>query len=87
MRNYILMAGMVMLTACGGAPGSEKWCEKMQEQPKSQWTAEDAKTFTTHCILDSTTIGSKAWCEKLGEKDKGDWTASEAADYARHCVI
>ena len=33
------------LTACGDRVGSEKWCGKLKEKPKSDWTMEEAMTF------------------------------------------
>ncbi len=87
LSTLALAVSALLLAACEPEPGSTKWCEAMAEKPKSEWTLEDGKTYATHCIIDSTTIGSEAWCEKLEEKDKEDWTAGEAADYAKHCVI
>lgn len=80
-------ASLCLLTACSPEPGSQGWCEQKAEQNKSDWTMDDASTYASHCLLDSTTIGSKEWCNDLKEKDKGDWTANEAADFAKHCVM
>jgi hypothetical protein len=86
--NRILAIGCILfLSACSVEPGSEKWCAAKKEQPKSEWSASDAKTFATNCLLESTTIGSEKWCEDLSGKPKGEWTADEAAAYAKHCVI
>ncbi len=86
--NRLLAIGCILLlSACSVEPGSEKWCAAKKEQPKSEWSASDAKTFATNCLLESTTIGSEKWCEDLSGKPKGDWTADEAAAYAKHCVI
>ena len=75
------------LGACSVEPGSEKWCESKKEQPKSEWSMDDAATYAKHCLLDSSTVGSKDWCENLADKPKGEWTADEAASYAKHCVL
>jgi hypothetical protein len=75
------------VAACSAEPGSERWCEAKKEQPKSEWSLEDATTFASHCLIDSLTVGSEAWCENLKEKPKGDWTADEAASFAKYCVI
>ena len=77
----------LLLLACAPEPGSEGWCEAKKEQPKKEWSMEDAGTFTKHCIVDSLTIGSEEWCEKLADKPKGEWTGDESASYARHCVL
>lgn len=71
------------ITACDRV-GSDGWCEKLKEKPKSQWTMEEAGDYTKYCVLG---VDPNNWCEKMDKKDKGDWTASEAADYAKNCVI
>ncbi len=76
-----------LLAACSEEPGSEAWCESKKAQSKAEWSADDALTFATRCVVDSQTIGSEFWCSDLKEKPKGDWTASEAADFARYCVL
>lgn len=87
MNRFLVISCILLLTACSVEPGSEKWCAAKKEQPKSEWTGEDAKTYAKSCLLESTTIGSEKWCEDLAEKPKGEWTADEAAGYAKHCVI
>ena len=86
--KYLLVVGSaLLLSACSVEPGSEKWCAAKKEQPKSEWTGSDAKTFAAKCLLESTTIGSEKWCEDLKAKDKGEWTADEAKGYAKNCVM
>ena len=87
MKYLIVATAVVLLAACSTDPGSEAWCKAKKEQPKGEWTTDDAMVFAKHCLLDSQTIGSKDWCANLDEKDKSDWTAGEAADYAKHCVM
>ncbi|TXS93956.1 DUF3012 domain-containing protein [Parahaliea maris] len=89
MRNWrvLLLAGGLSLAGCSNEPGSEGWCEDKKAQSKSEWTADDAVTFASHCVFEGTTVGSEAWCEALAEKPKGDWSSNEAADYAKHCVF
>ncbi|PSW20846.1 DUF3012 domain-containing protein [Photobacterium sanctipauli] len=41
------------VTACTEEVGSEKWCEGMKEKPKGDWTANEAKDFTQHCLFKS----------------------------------
>ncbi len=78
---------LFLLAGCDPEPGSERWCEQKKEQPKSQWSMDDATTFASRCLIDDLTIGSEAWCENLQAKPKGEWTADEASSYARHCVM
>lgn len=82
-----LITAAVLCSACSPEPGSQNWCEDKKAQPKSEWSSEDAMTFTKHCLLEGSTIGSEKWCEDLAEKPKGEWSANEATDYAKHCVI
>jgi len=86
-RSLAMVSLTVVLAACTAEPGSERWCEQKKEQPKSEWSMEDAKTFAAHCLIEDLTIGSKEWCENLKDKPKGDWTADEAASFAKHCVM
>lgn len=72
-----------LLAACDRV-GSEAWCEKQGQLPKTQWTLEDAGNYTKYCVLG---LDSEKWCEELEGKPKGDWTANEAAEYAENCII
>jgi len=87
MKIILLTIGIVLLSACSVEPGSEQWCEAKKEQSKSEWSANDAKTYTMKCLIDGMAIGSEEWCEKLSEKPKGEWTGDEASSYAKHCVL
>ena len=87
MKKLLLLSSALLLTACAAEPGSEKWCEAKKEQPKSEWTMDDAGIFTKNCIIDGMEVGSEKWCEDLAGKPKGDWSASEASSYAKHCVM
>jgi len=35
---------------CSAEPGTKAWCDNMKQKEKGKWTAEDAGTFTKHCI-------------------------------------
>lgn len=48
----LLALFVVSLTACAPEVGSEKWCAKMKEKPKSDWTASEAGDYTKHCVFD-----------------------------------
>ena len=86
-RVLFLMIAIPFLFACTAEPGSEGWCKAKKEQPKTEWSMEDAGIFTKHCIINSATIGSEKWCENLKQKPKGEWTADESASYAKHCIL
>ena len=87
LHRIIIVCCIALLGACGGGPGTEKWCAEKKAQPKGEWSMEDAKTYAAKCVVESTTIGSEAWCEKMKAKDKGDLTMEEAADITKHCII
>ena len=40
------------LSACAPEVGSEKWCAKMKEKPKSDWTASEAGDYAKHCVFE-----------------------------------
>ena len=83
----VVLFSTMLISGCSNEPGSMAWCEAQAEQPKSEWTMDDAGTYTAHCVLDSTTIGSEEWCEDLDENNKGDWSFNNVMDYARHCLL
>jgi len=39
------------VSACTPEVGSDKWCASMKEQPKGDWTANEAGDFAKHCLL------------------------------------
>ncbi|MGD8110743.1 DUF3012 domain-containing protein [Vibrio sp. TRT 21S02] len=46
----LLLFLATQLMACTEV-GSEEWCKDMQEKPKGDWTANEAKDFAKHCIF------------------------------------
>ncbi len=40
-----------LLTACAPEVGSEKWCAGMKAKPKGDWTTNEAKDYTKHCLF------------------------------------
>ena len=87
MAMSVIAIGSAMFVGCTDKPGSAGWCEQMSGKTKSEWTGEDAKTYASHCVFESTTIGSESWCENLNETPKGEWTTQGVADYAKYCVV
>ncbi len=52
MKTLPLLAFILFtLTGCAPEVGSPKWCEKMSETPKGDWTANDAAEYTKSCVL------------------------------------
>lgn len=48
-----LLAGSFALAlgACSPEVGSNAWCEKMKERPKGEWTGNEVRDFTKHCLF------------------------------------
>lgn len=47
----VSILALTTLTACEPERGSEAWCKKMDETPKSDWTLGDAGDYTKYCVL------------------------------------
>ena len=45
----VLLVGL--FCACSPEVGSEKWCEKMEDKPKGDWSANEAADYAKHCLL------------------------------------
>jgi hypothetical protein len=39
------------LAACAPEVGTEKWCDNMDDKPKGDWTANDAKAYAQYCVM------------------------------------
>jgi len=48
----LLTIALTTMTACAPEVGSEKWCAKMKEKPKKDWTAQEAADYTKHCVFE-----------------------------------
>jgi hypothetical protein len=38
-------------TACAPDVGSERWCEKMKQTPKVDWSTREASAYGKHCLF------------------------------------
>ncbi len=45
------LGAAALLVSCEPEVGSDRWCEKMADTPKSDWSVNDAKAFAQHCIF------------------------------------
>lgn len=56
MRPFITasLAGLLFLalTACAPEVGSEQWCANLKAKPKGDWTANEARDFLKHCVIE-----------------------------------
>jgi hypothetical protein len=39
------------LSACSPEVGSEKWCAKLKEKPKGDWSSNEAKDYAKYCLF------------------------------------
>lgn len=46
-----LLAGVLLLAGCAPEVGSAEWCTDMKEKPKGDWSANELKDFTKHCLI------------------------------------
>ena len=49
----IVLTTALLLTGCAPEVGSKKWCEQLENKPKGDWSANEAKDFAKHCIFRS----------------------------------
>ncbi len=40
-----------LLSGCEPEVGTDKWCEKMADTPKGDWSTNDAMEFAENCIF------------------------------------
>jgi hypothetical protein len=50
MRIAALILVSLFMNACDKV-GSEAWCAKQKEKPKSDWTLEETGDYTKHCVI------------------------------------
>jgi hypothetical protein len=57
MRTVLAIASTLFLalslSACAPEVGTEAWCEDMEDTPKGDWSANDAKAFGQYCMFDN----------------------------------
>lgn len=51
MKKLLLVLLTLPCLACAPEVGSERWCKKMEEQPKGDWTLNEAKDYGKHCVF------------------------------------
>lgn len=50
-KKLLAVISVLYLSACSPEIGSKEWCEELKEKPKGDWTANETKDFTKHCIF------------------------------------
>ena len=49
--SFVALALVTLLAGCEPEVGSDRWCEKMVDTPKNDWSINDARAFAEHCIF------------------------------------
>lgn len=53
-KALLLILLAVLAAACAPESGSKAWCEKMDEKPKGDWSANEAAEYAKSCLLGKT---------------------------------
>ena len=48
---YLTIMTVSLLAACAPEVGSERWCNKMDETVKGEWSANDVKEYASNCVF------------------------------------
>jgi len=51
MKYIMIVFSLVLLTGCAPEVGSERWCKKLADTPKGEWTANDAAEYAKSCVF------------------------------------
>jgi hypothetical protein len=54
-RSWAALLMTFALVACAPEVGSERWCTKLAEKPKGDWSANELKDYARHCLFNSPT--------------------------------
>ncbi len=50
-KIVLIITACWLIAACSPEVGSDKWCKKLKEKPKGEWTANEAADYAKNCIL------------------------------------
>ncbi len=52
MKKILFLAIVTLqLLACSAEVGSERWCNDLEVKAKGDWTINEAKDYTKHCLF------------------------------------
>ena len=52
MKKLLLLSLLsTQLFACSAEVGSDEWCVNLKEKPKGEWTANELKDYSKHCLF------------------------------------
>jgi hypothetical protein len=50
-KALMVVTCLILITACAPEVGSKDWCDQLKEKPKGDWTVNEAKDYTKHCLF------------------------------------
>jgi hypothetical protein len=50
-RLILILSALVLFSACAPEPGSDAWCEDLNEKDKGEWTANEAAEYAKSCVF------------------------------------
>ena len=50
LSTTLLLLAALVLSACAPKVGDARWCYKMEEKPKGEWTLSEAGSYARHCV-------------------------------------
>jgi hypothetical protein len=50
-RIFFLSLLLTQLIACSAELGSDEWCDDLKAKPKGDWSTNEAKDYTKHCLF------------------------------------
>jgi hypothetical protein len=53
MKSITVLAVLMFICGCAPEVGTKEWCEDMDETPKGDWSANDAKAYARYCVLNT----------------------------------
>ena len=51
-KTVAFLALPILILSCAPEVGSERWCERMSDKPKGDWTANEAVDYAKHCVFE-----------------------------------
>jgi len=51
LSTIVALLIVLSFSGCSSEPGTKSWCDNMKQKDKGKWTAEEAGTFTKHCVM------------------------------------
>ncbi|NIW25493.1 MAG: DUF3012 domain-containing protein [Gammaproteobacteria bacterium] len=50
--STLIALSFIAIAACEPEVGSEAWCERMDDTPRGDWTANQAADYARNCLFD-----------------------------------